>query len=79
MDRYEAVRKLMAYAKGVSLKCYDFGPDGNETTLDLNRLMDIVAEAGYQNWVGIEYEGNRMGEFDGIAAAKKYLDRRLAG
>jgi len=77
IDRYEAVKKLMPYAKGVSFKCYDFGADGNETTLDMDRLMKIVQAAGYRNWVGIEYEGNRLPEYDGVAAAKKYLDRLL--
>jgi sugar phosphate isomerase/epimerase len=33
-DRYEAVRKLMAFAKGVSFKCFDFDASGKETTMD---------------------------------------------
>jgi L-ribulose-5-phosphate 3-epimerase len=78
LDRYEAIAKLMPYAKGVSFKCYDFGPDGAETTLDVNRIMKIVFDAGYHDWVGIEYEGDRLSEDDGIAAAKKLLDRLLA-
>ncbi|MGB9605346.1 MAG: sugar phosphate isomerase/epimerase family protein, partial [Bryobacteraceae bacterium] len=60
IDRYEAVRKLMPYAKGVSFKCYDFASDGRETTMDMERMMKIVLEAGYHGWVGIEYEGNRL-------------------
>lgn len=78
IDRYDAVEKMMPYAKGVSLKCYDFTPDLEETRMDLDRLMKIVADAGYNNWVGIEYEGERLGEYDGIRAAKQYLDRLLA-
>jgi sugar phosphate isomerase/epimerase len=77
MDRYEAVRKLMPYAKGVSFKCYDFSPDGRESTFDLDRMMKVVLEAGYHEWVGIEYEGNRLSEFEGIQAAKRALDRLL--
>lgn len=77
IDRYEAVRKLMPYAKGVSFKCYDFGPDGRETTIDMDRMMKVVLEAGYDNWVGIEYEGDRLTEFEGIQAAKRFLDRLL--
>jgi L-ribulose-5-phosphate 3-epimerase len=75
VDRYEAVRKLMPFAKGVSFKCYDFAPDGNETTIDVAKMMKIVADAGYTGYVGIEYEGNRLSEFEGIAAAKRLLDR----
>jgi L-ribulose-5-phosphate 3-epimerase len=78
IDRYEAVAKLMPYAKGVSFKCYDFGPDGKETTIDMDKMMKIVLGAGYHNWVGIEYEGTRLAEFDGIAAGKRLLDSMLA-
>ncbi len=70
----------MPYAKGVSFTCFDFGPDGRETTMGMDRLMQIVSKAGYANgtkpgWVGIEYEGERMTEFMGIQAAKRFLDR----
>jgi sugar phosphate isomerase/epimerase len=75
LDRYEAVRKLMPYAKGVSFKCYDFGPDGRETSFDVERMMKVVLDAGYHGWVGIEYEGSRLTEFEGIQAAKRALER----
>jgi sugar phosphate isomerase/epimerase len=74
IDRYDAVKKLMPYAKGVSFKCYEFGPDGKETKIDMDRMMSIVKAAGYQGWVGIEFEGEKTPEFEGIAQAKKYLD-----
>ena len=74
-DRYEAIAKMMPYAKGVSFKCFDFGPDVKDTVIDLDRLMKIVLDAGYHNWVGIEYEGERMPEMDGIAGGKKFLDK----
>ncbi|HEU0120745.1 MAG TPA: sugar phosphate isomerase/epimerase family protein [Bryobacteraceae bacterium] len=76
IDRYEAVKKLMAHARGVSFKCLDFDANGKETTMDMDRLMDVVAAAGYKGWIGIEYEGSRLTEFEGIQAAKRYLDRR---
>ncbi len=75
VDRYDALRQMMPYAKGVSFKCYDFGPDGKEKAFDMDRMMQTVFEAGYHNWVGIEYEGDRLTEFEGIQAAKRYLDR----
>ena len=74
VDRYEAVRNLMPHAKAVSAKCYDFGPDGDETKIDFGRMIDIVREAGYSGYVGIEFEGE-MAERDGIAAAKALLER----
>ncbi len=78
IDRYDAIAKLMPFAKGASFKCYDFGRDGKETTMDLDRIMRTVLDSGYHNWVGIEYEGERLTEFEGIQAAKRFLDRLLA-
>lgn len=75
VDRYDAVRRMMPYAKAVSAKCHDFGPDGNETGTDYARMMKIVLDAGYNGWVGIEYEGKRMDEIAGVKACKKLLER----
>ncbi len=36
--------------------------------------MKIVTDAGYNGFVGIEYEGGRLSEPDGIRATKKLLD-----
>lgn len=77
IDRYAAVETLMPHAKAVSAKCYDFGPDGNETTIDFERMLAIVRKAGYSGFVGIEYEGRNLGEREGIAAAKKLLERLI--
>lgn len=74
-DYYEGTEKLMEHAKGVSAKTYDFDEDGNETTLDVERLMRIVKDAGYTGHVGIEYEGNRLSEDEGIKATKALLER----
>ncbi len=75
IDVYEAIARLMPYAKGVSAKSYDFGPDGNETALDFPRILKIVTDAGYHGWIGIEYEGSRLGEPEGIRATKSLLEK----
>jgi sugar phosphate isomerase/epimerase len=80
VDRYDAVQAMMPYAKAVSAKCYDFddaapGGTGDETKVDFKRMMDIVGGAGYSGYVGIEYEGERLSERDGILACKKLLER----
>lgn len=77
IDRYAAVETLMPAAKAVSAKCYDFGPGGEETTIDFTRMIGIVKEAGYSGYVGIEYEGERLPEREGILAAKALLERML--
>lgn len=74
-DRYEAVQAMMPYAKGVSAKSYDFDDQGNETTIDYRRMMKIVLDAGYHGRLGIEYEGRRLSEADGVRATKQLLER----
>ena len=74
-DRYEAVGMLMPYAKAVSAKSHDFDEEGNETKIDYCRMMNIVLSAGYHGYVGIEYEGTRLCENDGVRATKRLLEK----
>ena len=74
-DRYKGVAELMPYAKGVSAKSHEFDAQGNETRTDYRRMLDIVLAAGYDGFIGIEYEGRSLGEAEGIAATKKLLER----
>ncbi len=81
-DFYLGVEELMPMARAVSAKSHDFGPDGNEVQLDYARLLRIVGAAGYRGYIGIEYEGERLSEPDGIRATKALLERvrdELAG
>jgi L-ribulose-5-phosphate 3-epimerase len=73
-DRYLGVAELMPFAKGVSAKSHDFDEQGNEREMDYRRLMRIVTDAGYNGWVGIEYEGSRLGEREGVAATLRLLE-----
>ena len=78
-DRYKGVKELMPFAKAVSAKSHDFDSNGNETRTDFFRMMDIVLDAGYSGYVGIEYEGSEMDEMSGIKATKDLLDRVKSG
>lgn len=77
-DRYKGMEELMPYAKGVSGKSYDFDAEGNETTIDFARMVDIVKDAGYTGYIDVEYEGNVLSEEEGILATKKLIERILA-
>src|SRR5262249_13835582 len=74
-DRYKGVKEMMPFAKGVSAKSHDFDEKGNETHTDYLKMMAIVLDAGYRGWVGIEYEGGKIAEYDGVRATKKLLER----
>jgi len=77
-DRYKGVAEMMRYAKGVSAKTHDFDAQGNCVETDYHRMMKIVLDAGYHGRVGIEYEGNKISEPDGIRATKRLLERVAA-
>lgn len=74
-DRYQGMLDLMPFAKGISAKSHDFDDAGNETSTDYRRMLKIVLSFGYRGHVGIEYEGSRLGEPEGIRATKQLLER----
>lgn len=74
-DRYQGVTELMPFAKAVSAKTNDFDDQGEEVHTDFLKMMKIVKDAGYQGFVGIEYEGEKLSEDEGILASKKLLDK----
>jgi L-ribulose-5-phosphate 3-epimerase len=74
-DRYKGVTELMPFAKAVSAKSHDFDDAGNEIHTDYMKMMKIVLAAGYTGYVGIEYEGGKTGEREGIIATRKLLEK----
>ncbi len=74
-DRYAGVAALTPLAFAMSAKSFDFDRDGNETTIDYPRMMQIVRAGGYTGAIGIEYEGRRLAESDGILRTKRLLER----
>lgn len=82
-DRYTGTKELMPYAKAVSAKTYDFDDSRPFITIDSRwkketdflRMMKIVVDAGYNGYVGIEYEGHGLPERAGIQKSKELLDR----
>ncbi len=74
-DRYRGVAELMPFAKAVSAKSHDFDEAGEETGTDYARMLGIVRDAGYSGYIGIEYEGSRLSEHEGILATQRLLER----
>lgn len=74
-DRYKGVEDLMPFAKGVSAKSWDFDDaTGEETKMDYRRLLRIVVDAGYRGRIGIEFEGKRLDEREGVRRTKALLE-----
>lgn len=74
-DRYKGVQELMPFAKAVSAKTHDFNEDGDEIHTDYLQMMQIVKDANYKGYVGVEYEGKKLSEDEGIMATKKLLEK----
>ena len=74
-DRYKAVAEMMPFAKAVSAKSHDFDAQGNCVETDYRRMLKIVLDAGYHGHFGIEYEGEKLSEPEGIRATKRLLEK----
>lgn len=74
-DRYQGVQDLLPFAKGVSAKSNVFDEQGNEAKIDYTRMLKMVKAAGYRGYIGIEYEGSKLPEAEGIKATKALLER----
>ncbi len=74
-DPYLGVKLFLPFAKGVSAKAYDFDKSGIETRIDYHKMSELVREAGYSGYIGIEYEGVRLSEADGIIATKNLIQQ----
>ena len=83
---YQGVRECQPWIKeGVSAKAYDWDTgagkfytedrrEPREITLDFERLVKIVVGGGYHGWIGIEYEGQKHSEEEGILRTKQALE-----
>ncbi len=70
-NRYDGIKELMPYAKGVHAKTHTFDADGNDTETDFAKMFKIIHDAGYKGWVSIEYEGGLIKMY---TKNDKYLD-----
>ena len=83
---YQGLREFMPWVKeAVSAKSWDWDTGAGrfyteerrekiEMTLDYERLIKIVVAAGYSGYIGIEYEGSKHSEIDGIKRTKQALE-----
>jgi len=74
-DRYIGAKEIIPFAKGVSAKSYDFDAQGNCIETDYFKMLTIVKESGFRGIIGIEYEGDTIGEEEGIKKTKALLEK----
>jgi sugar phosphate isomerase/epimerase len=74
-DRYQGLKDLIPFAKGVSAKSHDFDAEGNEIHTDYRKMLQIVKNSNFSGYIGIEYEGSKLSEVKGIKATKLLLEK----
>ncbi len=72
-DFYKGVKEMMPKAFAVSAKSNDFDENGDEKTIDYTKMLKIVKSFGYTGYIGVEYEGERLSEVEGIKATRDLL------
>jgi L-ribulose-5-phosphate 3-epimerase len=83
---YQGLREFMPWVKqAVSAKSFDWDTgagkfytedrrEPREITLDFERLIKIVVGAGYNGYIGVEYEGQKHSEEEGIIRTRQALE-----
>ena len=69
-DSYRGMKKLMKWAKGVSIKDKVWDDHGNQTDMDFEKMLKIVLDTGFRGYCGIEYGG-----YAGLNAARLRLEQ----
>jgi len=77
-NRYDQIAKVAPSAVVAHAKMFDFTEAGDETTLDVPRAVGILAEAGFDGDLLIEYEGEGD-ELEGTRNSVRLLRRILEG
>jgi L-ribulose-5-phosphate 3-epimerase len=71
-DSYRGVRKLMKWAKGVSVKDRVWNDKNEQSDLDYDRMLKIVLDAGFSGYCGIEHGG-----FAGLKRSRQLIEESL--
>jgi sugar phosphate isomerase/epimerase len=78
-DLYAGWAKLMPFTKAVNAKTHSFDVQGNEAAMDYRRLLEILKNAGYRGYIGIEWEpedtGKQLTSSEGIEKTKALLEK----
>jgi len=74
--RYEGIRKITPYAPLVHAKMYEFDEQGEETRLDIKRIIGILEDIGFDAYLAIEFEGPGS-DHEGVLKSKALLEKYL--
>lgn len=75
--RYQGIARIAKYAFLAHVKSYDFNEEGKETTIDVERCLNILKKAGFEGDLSVEFEGKgnqREGVKKTLALLKKLVN-----
>ena len=77
--REEGWKRSVRHARATHLKMYAFDAEGNETTVDIPRAIQLLQEAGYQGSWGIESVPREGDEIEAAEKSVALVRRVLSG
>lgn len=57
-NKYDELKKLLPFAKEIHAKSYQFNTDGEETSINYSRCIELVKSSNFEGPLVVEYEGN---------------------
>ncbi|MCV9389048.1 sugar phosphate isomerase/epimerase family protein [Reichenbachiella ulvae] len=74
-DRYQGVKDLLPYSYGISAKTFEFDENGEAIQTDYKKMFDIINASDFDGWVGVEFEGDGVSEYEGIKKTKALIEK----
>lgn len=78
-DRYKGMAELLPYAGGVSAKSNYFDENGDELNTDYYQMMQLLKNANFSGYIGVEFEDDyALDPKEGILATKALILKAAA-
>ena len=78
VDRYDALTTIMPYAAAVHAKVNDIDEHLRHPRFDHARCIEIAKDAGYDGYLGIEFESETQDAVEGITRGVRRLRQLIA-
>ena len=74
-DPYRGIELLSPYIRAVSAKSEQFDREGQETTIDYQRMFNVLRKAPQLEFAGVEFFGNEITRNQGAVMTKNLIEK----
>jgi sugar phosphate isomerase/epimerase len=74
---YEFMERAIPYSAVIHTKFFDIDETGADKVLDYDRIIPIIKESGYEGFLSIEYDSDRLASKD-VPLIARYLRSKFA-